>query len=287
MGERRPNVKTFEVPYDLHGIHLEKFVSQEGGMRRSQARLKILNGEVEVIDSTHSKFVKINPNSLLNAGDTVKMVLRGKPTFKVWKSEDDDEKMAKEAARVQHEVGDHMSFLRFAVALSDRSLTSKAELDELKKRILYKDQHIIILNKPAGLAIQGGSKVKKSLSSYLDGLKFSKEETPRIVHRLDKDTTGALILARTKPAATKINELFQSDEKPVTKKYYAVVMSPLPEPSGYIKTGIVQHGEAPNEKIVAVEWFDSDEQRQPEPGEPAIKKAETLYKTIAAKKYVG
>ena len=63
---------------------------------------------------------------------------------------------------------------------------------------MYKDNEIIVINKPNGLAVQGGSKVKTSIDNILQTLKFEKKERPRLVHRLDKDTSGLLIVARTK-----------------------------------------------------------------------------------------
>ena len=74
------------------------------------------------------------------------------------------------------------------------------ETDDLRARVLYRDAHVIVIDKPAGLAVQGGSKTAQHLDGMLDALAFDGER-PRLVHRLDKDTSGVLLLARSANAA--------------------------------------------------------------------------------------
>ena len=68
--------------------------------------------------------------------------------------------------------------------------------------IVHEDKHLLVINKPAGLAVQGGTGTDRHLDALLDGLRFESAERPRLVHRLDKDTSGALVLARSARAAS-------------------------------------------------------------------------------------
>src|SRR5581483_435279 len=90
-----------------------------------------------------------------------------------------------------------------------RPAPSAADTKLLQERILYKDQDIIVINKPEGLAVQGGTGTSRHLDGLLDALRFEAKERPRLVHRLDKDTSGVLVLARSGRAAARLGELFR------------------------------------------------------------------------------
>jgi 23S rRNA pseudouridine955/2504/2580 synthase len=92
----------------------------------------------------------------------------------------------------------------------------------IKENIIYKDEHIIVLNKPYSLAVQGGSKISLSIDDLLEDLKFGLNEKPKLVHRLDKDTSGILLLARTNRAAQLLTTGFK--QKHIIKKYWAIVV---------------------------------------------------------------
>ncbi len=98
--------------------------------------------------------------------------------------------------------------------------------DDLKDRILYQDDDIIALDKPPGLAVQGGSKTVTHIDGALDRLKFGAKERPRLVHRLDRDTSGVLLLARSRAAAAAIGKSFQLRE---TRKIYWAVVIGVPD----------------------------------------------------------
>ncbi|MBR6412117.1 MAG: RluA family pseudouridine synthase [Alphaproteobacteria bacterium] len=99
---------------------------------------------------------------------------------------------------------------------------SKADIEFMKSLVIYKDDEVIVLNKPAGLAVQGGSKTEWHIDGMLDALRFEKAEKPHLVHRLDKDTSGVLVLGRTANAAAKLAEAFRSRD--AHKVYWAVVV---------------------------------------------------------------
>ena len=103
-----------------------------------------------------------------------------------------------------------------------RPRVSEADAKELRARVLYQDDDIIAIDKPAGLAVQGGSKTTRHLDAMLDALAAKGDERPRLVHRLDRDTSGVLVLARNVSAAARLGKLFRGRE--VSKLYWALVV---------------------------------------------------------------
>ncbi len=98
---------------------------------------------------------------------------------------------------------------------------------ELEAMILYQDEQIIVLNKPHGLAVQGGPGIVRHLDGLLDGLRMGSPHRPRLVHRLDRDTSGCLVLARTPGTAAKLAASFRGRD--VNKTYWAIVAGrPVP-----------------------------------------------------------
>jgi len=98
---------------------------------------------------------------------------------------------------------------------------SKKDIQMMQDLVIYKDNEIIILNKPAGLAVQGGSKTTRHIDGLLDALRFEKDEKPHLVHRLDKETSGVLVLARSANVAAKLTEAFKT--RSVHKVYWAII----------------------------------------------------------------
>ena len=114
------------------------------------------------------------------------------------------------------------------------------EAEMLAAAVLWRDEHVIVLNKPPGLAVQGGTKQNRHLGALLSALRFGRDEAPRLVHRLDKDTSGLIVLARTGKAATILGRAFRS--RAVEKTYVAVVAG-RPQPvAGTIRYGLVKAG---------------------------------------------
>jgi len=98
----------------------------------------------------------------------------------------------------------------------------------LQSAVLYRDDEMLAINKPAGLAVQGGTKTAKHVDGALDHLRFGARERPRLVHRLDKDTSGVLLLARSGQAARRLTHAFKA--KSAMKIYWALVVGE-PRPS--------------------------------------------------------
>ena len=120
---------------------------------------------------------------------------------------------------------------------------SRKDAAEIQARVLYKDADVLVIDKPAGLAVQGGTATPKHLDAMLDALKFEKDERPKLVHRLDKDTSGVLVLARTAFAATKLAATFRG--KDARKYYWAVTVGRAPAVPGQGRCGARQGADRP------------------------------------------
>ncbi len=111
--------------------------------------------------------------------------------------------------------------------------TLRAEdIDFVRQTILHMDDDLIVIDKPAGLAVQGGSATTRHLDGMLDGLRFDMAERPRLVHRLDKDTSGVMVLARTAAAARQLGSVFAGRE--VRKIYWALTVGAPDRDNGRI-----------------------------------------------------
>jgi 23S rRNA pseudouridine955/2504/2580 synthase len=98
---------------------------------------------------------------------------------------------------------------------------------DLQRLVIYRDDHIIALNKPHGMPVQGGPGITHHLDALLGALRFGTPDRPRLVHRLDRDTSGVLLLARTPGTAAKLAAAFRS--RAVEKTYWAVTArTPVP-----------------------------------------------------------
>ena len=111
----------------------------------------------------------------------------------------------------------------FGLTPSPESRSRMRPQDEtlLRDLVIHRDDHAIVLNKPAGLAVQGGSNTTRHVDGLLDGLRFGVDERPRLVHRLDKDTSGVLLIARSAAAAAFFTRAFR--DKATRKTYWAIV----------------------------------------------------------------
>lgn len=104
--------------------------------------------------------------------------------------------------------------------------------EELQARLLYRDALMLILDKPAGLAVHAGGKGDNHLMQMLDGLRFGLPRAPELAHRLDRDTSGCLVLGRHRKALATLGALFA--EGKVEKTYWAVVVGRPPAEQGAI-----------------------------------------------------
>ncbi len=150
------------------------------------------------------------------------------------------------------------------------SAVDSRDLAALRASVLFRDDAVIAIDKPAGLAVQGGSGQHRHLDAMLDGLKFGSAARPRLVHRLDKDTGGVLLLARTAAAARKLTAAFKG--KSIRKVYWALVAGAPPEPRGLIDLPLSKAGASGGEKMAAA---------------ADGKSAQTLYQVVQTRKAAG
>ncbi|WP_299616821.1 RluA family pseudouridine synthase [Pelagibius sp.] len=125
---------------------------------------------------------------------------------------------------------------------------SARQTADLRAQVLYRDVSVIALNKPAGLAVQGGSGQTRHLDGMLDALRFGSDERPRLVHRLDKDTAGVLLLARSAAGARALTAAFRS--KATQKVYWALVNGVPQETRGLIDLHLAKQTGPRGEAVV-------------------------------------
>ncbi len=114
------------------------------------------------------------------------------------------------------------------------------DAEALRAMILYEDDEVFVFNKPQGLAVQGGSGLSRHVDAMLEAFRDRKGQKPRLVHRLDRDTSGVLVVARTRLAAQKLTASFRT--RSTRKIYWALVMG-VPKPKqGRISTWLAKEG---------------------------------------------
>src|SRR5690606_18720628 len=104
---------------------------------------------------------------------------------------------------------------------------SQKDEEFIRSLVIHRDDDVIVLNKPHGLAVQGGAKTTRHIDGLLDGLKFDSDKRPKLVHRLDRDTSGCLVLARHPRAAAFLGEAFRDRD---TDKIYWAIVAGAPRP---------------------------------------------------------
>lgn len=108
--------------------------------------------------------------------------------------------------------------------------------DFLLDRLLYRDGLILVVDKPAGLPVHAGPKGGANLEDYLDALRFGLPNPPHLAHRLDRDTSGCLVLGRHKKALRRLGKLFAGGQ--IEKVYWAVVEGRMAEPAGRLELAL-------------------------------------------------
>jgi 23S rRNA pseudouridine955/2504/2580 synthase len=127
---------------------------------------------------------------------------------------------------------------------------------EMARMVIYRDEHVIVLNKPAGLPVQGGPGIVRHVDGMLDVLRDGSEHRPRLVHRIDRDTSGLLLLARTPGVAAKLAASFRSRE--VRKTYWAVVVGKPSPAEGVIDLPLARLGIGAGSLTIAAERDEED-----------------------------
>ncbi len=126
-------------------------------------------------------------------------------------------------------------------AVKNTDIVSKADTDFIQSMVIFKDDNIIVLNKPSGLAVQGGTNTARHIDGMLDALKFENSERPKLVHRIDKDTSGILVLARNRRYAELLTKAFR--EHALQKTYLVLAVGALKMSEGEIDFPLDKVGE--------------------------------------------
>lgn len=108
-------------------------------------------------------------------------------------------------------------------------ILSPVDIEYARSLLIHEDAQVLAFNKPSGLAVQGGSGVARSLEALLGAFAKSNGKRPRLVHRLDRETSGVIVAARTKPAAAFLSAAFAGRD--AQKTYLAIVCGGAPEPA--------------------------------------------------------
>jgi len=151
--------------------------------------------------------------------------------------------------------------------MTARTIRNQSDEDALKRMILFEDKKVIVLNKPAGLAVQGGSGITRHIDGMMEAFRNAKGEKPRLVHRIDRDTSGILVIARTRGAAQRLTAAFR--ERDTQKTYWALVKGVPKKREGRISTWLVKEPTR-----------DGDRMRVCKHGEPDSEHAVTDYRTV-------
>ncbi|MEM9278457.1 MAG: RluA family pseudouridine synthase [Pseudomonadota bacterium] len=151
--------------------------------------------------------------------------------------------------------------------LTKNTIRDRSDHDVLKSMLLYEDKKVYVFNKPAGLAVQGGSGVNRHVDSMLESMRNQKGEKPRLVHRIDRDTSGALVVARTRGAAAELTAAFR--HRDTEKTYWAICKGVPRKREGQISTYLLKERTP-----------DGDKMRVARHGEPDADHAVSKYRVI-------
>ncbi|MBN9000351.1 MAG: RluA family pseudouridine synthase [Rhizobiales bacterium] len=122
-----------------------------------------------------------------------------------------------------------------------------ASADQLMAMCLHEDDEVFVFNKPWGLAVQGGSGLSTHLDAMLESLRDKKGQKPRLVHRLDRETSGVRVVARTRLAASKLAAAFRAR---TTRKIYWALVKGVPRPAqGRVSTWLAREESSEKMKV--------------------------------------
>jgi 23S rRNA pseudouridine955/2504/2580 synthase len=157
--------------------------------------------------------------------------------------------------------------------------SSEEDADAIRAMILYEDRGVIVLNKPYGLAVQGGSGTHRHVDGMLAALADKNGERPALVHRLDRDTSGVLLIAKTRRMAADLGEIFRSRG---AKKIYWALVEGAPKPSRGRISLFLAKGEAMGENRAPRKGdrADFERMRVAKHGEVDAQHSLTLYAVV-------
>ena len=160
------------------------------------------------------------------------------------------------------------------------------DMGSLADRILYMDKQVIVIDKPPGLATQGGSGLTKHVDGMLDSLQYEKPDRPRLVHRLDRDTSGVLMIARTATAASGLAASLSLRD--TSKVYWALTRGVPKQKRGVIKAALAKEGgHGPHGRDERMTVSDDDDAKEALTEYAVMATAGTEFAWVAARPITG
>lgn len=201
----------------------------------------------------------------LGFGKLQKLIRSGQVRIDGKRAKSDTRVQAGETVRVPPIDVDHKS----SKPLTEKTMRSQGDGDLLAAMLLHEDPQVLVFNKPSGLAVQGGSGLVRHVDMMLESWRSKKGEKPRLVHRIDRDTSGVLVVARTRGAAQALTAAFRTRD--AKKTYWALVQGAPYKSEGRISTWLLKH-----------ETPDGDRMQICEHGEPGAVHAVSNYRTVVS-----
>ncbi len=231
-------VVTLKVVDDEEGMRLDRwFKAHYPSLAFGHLQKLLRSGQVRVDGG------RVKTNTRLSAGQSVRVppLTRSKPEEKP------------DYAENGRERGDKREYVeRPAIKKSGKN----SDADFLKSITLYEDREVLVLNKPMGLAVQGGSGTVRHVDGILEAYRDRNGVKPRLVHRLDKDTSGVLLIAKTRLAASTLAKTFRSRS---ARKIYWALVAGVPKPKqGRISSYLAKGGGPDGEKMQIAKHGDKD-----------------------------
>ena len=152
------------------------------------------------------------------------------------------------------------------------------DAEAIRNMILFEDRDVIVLNKPYGLAVQGGSGTTRHIDGMLEALADRNGQRPVLVHRLDRDTSGVLLCAKTRKMAADLGAIFRARE---TRKIYWAVVEGVPKPSqGRISMFLAKGPGMGDERGAKTAHVEVERMRVAKHGDPDAQHSLTMYAII-------
>ncbi|MGD9740748.1 MAG: pseudouridine synthase [Bauldia sp.] len=225
-------VETRTVDRDEAGMRLDRwFRNHFPDLSFGHLQKLLRSGQVRVDGG------RVKTNTRLDPGQTVRIPPLsggGAPAH------EDEEPASTAAPSAKSRTSEGASRPAAAAPRSPRH--ANAVVDELRAMTLFEDDTVLVLNKPAGLAVQGGSGLTKHVDQMLEALRDAKDRKPRLVHRLDRETSGVLVVAKTRSAAAALAASFRGRS---ARKIYWSLVAGVPKPrQGRVSTWLAKDVEA-------------------------------------------
>ena len=153
------------------------------------------------------------------------------------------------------------------------------DAEAIREMTLFEDKDILVLNKPYGLAVQGGSGTKRHIDGMLEALTDKNGNRPVLVHRLDRDTSGVLLIAKSRKMAADLGEIFRSRR---ARKIYWAMVEGVPKPGQGRISMFLAKGEGMGDErgTKAAGRADIERMRVAKHGDPDAQHSVTLYATV-------